>query len=97
MFQREKPVVAHNAAFDARLLQQTGEKQGLKDWKLPVTMFCSMTGARSHIVRTDGKRKAPSNVECFKYLCGRDPDMGQLHDAMACARQTDLRPLLISV
>jgi DNA polymerase III epsilon subunit-like protein len=77
-----KTVVAHNAAFDTRLLNQTAAVQAIEEWDIPTPLFCTMSSARQHILGPNGTKKSPSNVECYRHFFGCDPDLGPLHDAM---------------
>ena len=86
---RGVPIVAHNAAFDVRMLRQTAEAHGA-DWDLAAEdVFCVMRAAKPilQLPACNGRPKAPTNVECYSFLHGGPPDpaLGPLHDAMTCA------------
>lgn len=88
---RGKPIIAHNAAFDCRILTQTARRHGVEEWDIQrEDLFCTMQAAKSHCSlrspRT-GKPKAPSNTELFKKLLGSYPT-GSLHDAVVDVRVT---------
>lgn len=84
--ERKVPIVAHNAAFDVRLLQQTATKHGVDEWGLTRDhVLCTMQRAKPHAGLTSpktGKPKAPSNSELYRILHnGKAPAFGALHDA----------------
>ena len=83
MLKRGRKVVAHNAAFDLRMLAQTARAHGADWWDLEkAQVFCTMQAAkpRCGLTTRDGRAKAPSNSELFKFLTGSAPK-GALHDA----------------
>ena len=84
--ERKVPIVAHNAAFDVRLLKQTADKHGVSDWDLEKHhVLCTMQRAKphAHLVSTKtGKPKAPSNTELYRHLYKKPPEFGALHDAL---------------
>jgi DNA polymerase III epsilon subunit-like protein len=88
---RGKKLVAHNASFDARMLQQTARRHGVKGWNITrADLFCTMQAAKTRCGMTSqrtGKRKSPSNAELFKYFFGKAPT-GALHDAVVDIRVT---------
>ena len=84
--ERGVPIVAHNSAFDVRLLQQTAVKHGVDEWDLTKEqVFCTMQRAKPHAGLTSektGKMKAPSNLELYRLLHeNKTPAFGALHDA----------------
>jgi DNA polymerase III epsilon subunit-like protein len=75
-------VVAHNAAFDHRMLVQTARRYDVP-WTLESTdYFCTMQKARPlvNMRNAKGRSKAPSNVELYEHLLHKKPT-GSLHDA----------------
>ena len=80
---RGKKVVAHNAAFDVRLLNQTAQKWGLEQRLSMEDTFCTMRSATPHcgLRNRTGHKKAPRNSELFQLLTGKSCDETQLHDA----------------
>lgn len=84
--ERKIPIVAHNAAFDVRLLQQTAAKHGVDEWDLTRDhVLCTMQRAKPYAGLTSpktGKPKAPSNSELYRLLHdNKAPAFGALHDA----------------
>lgn len=78
-------IVAHNAAFDARLLKQTAAAHNVEEWDLDVKdLYCTMAASKfkMNLVGASGRIKAPSNLECFRHLCGDGIDVENLHDAL---------------
>ena len=83
MLKRGKKLVAHNAAFDLRMLAQTARAHGADSWDLEkAQVFCTMQNAKARcgLTASNGRAKAPSNAELFKFLTGEAP-RGALHDA----------------
>lgn len=77
------PIVAFNAKFDARMLQQTAEAVGLQKWPLQTEhLTCTYSRSRVHsdLRNLRGARKGFSNSELYFKLFKRLPD-GNLHDA----------------
>jgi len=75
-------IIAHNVAFDNRLLSQTCIRHQI-EWPFEKEdFFCTMKNARSYVNARDvnGNVKAPTNVELYKFVEGTNPD-GNLHDA----------------
>lgn len=75
--------VAHNAAFDVRLINQTA-----KAWRLNESCdigdtFCTLTAGKPHtkLVNRAGRPKPPTNTELYTHLTGEAP-VGSLHDAL---------------
>ena len=85
-------VVAHNAAFDARLLEQTAERHGVREWDIEKRdVLCTMQMAKPYtnlVSKKTGKPKAPGNVELYRYLHKRSPQLGALHDALVDVKVT---------
>ena len=76
-------VVAHNAAFDHRMLAQTARRHAVP-WALTIDdYFCTMQRSRdmTNLRGPSGRRKAPSNVELYQHLMHHEPN-AQLHDAL---------------
>ncbi len=80
---RGKKVVAHNAAFDVRLLNQTAQAWGLGQRLSIEDTFCTMRSATPYcgLRNRAGHKKAPRNSELFQVLTGDCCDETQLHDA----------------
>ena len=91
MKKRGKPIVAHNASFDIRILKQTAEKHKFDGWSIEVAdVFCTMRNSKERcgLVSTKtGRLKAPSNAELYQTLFGQAPQ-GQLHDAITDIKVT---------
>ena len=97
--ERGLPVVAHNATFDARMLQQTADAHGLGplDWSLPAAdIFCTMQRSRRILnlpSKNNPKRtKAPTNAELYRHLYKKRPGdvVGPLHEALNDCKLTAL-------
>ena len=97
--ERGLPVVAHNATFDARMLQQTADAHGLGplDWNLLASdVFCTMQRSRKILnlpSKNNPKRtKAPSNAELYRHLYKKRPGdaVGPLHEALNDCKLTAL-------
>ena len=84
-------IVAHNANFDNRMLNQTCESVGLLWPFSKEDFFCTMKAARDRVGALDknGKIKAPSNLELYKFVTGKEPE-GNLHDALVDCRVTSV-------
>ena len=85
--ERQVPIVAHNAAFDCRMLAQTAHKHGVAPWDFAREhTTCTMQRAKPHtglVSQKTGRPKAPSNSELYSFLHdGKTPELGQLHDAL---------------
>ena len=79
---KKKPIVAHNAAFDSRMLTQTATRAGMH-WPFNVSdYFCTQQNSRGRIkvYNKSGRIKAPTNVELYTHFCTL-PDGVALHDA----------------
>jgi DNA polymerase III epsilon subunit-like protein len=77
------PVVAHNAAFDNRLLKQTAQRHQM-NWPFEASQFfCTQKASRNHVKAKDkvGRIKAPSNLELYVFFKKCQPK-GNLHDAL---------------
>ena len=86
------PVVAHNVAFDNRLLSQTCTHHQIS-WPFEKQdFFCTMKNARYHVNAKDvnGNSKAPSNTELYRFCKGKDPDRDLLHDALVDCQVTSI-------
>ena len=69
-------LVAHNAAFDVRLLHQTAQKHGLSFQ--PTEVFCTMKAIRK-VPKTE-RGKSAKNTEVYNFLDG-PPVSGTVHHA----------------
>ena len=91
MQDRGKRIVAHNAAFDCRILAQTARHHGVDGWDLSrKNVFCTMGRAKPWCnlkSNKTGRPKAPSNSELYKILTGCAPT-GALHDALVDIKVT---------
>lgn len=90
MLKRGKRIVAHNKAFDVRILAQSARQHGVDEWSLkPSQVLCTMQRSKAFcsLKAKDGKPKAPSNSELYKILTGSTPNV-PLHDAGADIRVT---------
>ena len=79
----KKRIVAHNSAFDVKMMSQTAKKHGVLEWSLDSShVFCTMEASKQYCrLRTkDNKLKKPKNEELFLFLTGKKPE-GSLHDA----------------
>lgn len=82
-------VVAHNTAFDNRLLKQTALVHGI-EWKFDTCdFFCTQSRSRTHVKALDkrGRVKAPSNKELYYCFHSELPDE-PLHDAFVDCKVT---------
>ena len=90
--ERKVPIIAHNSAFDVRMLRQTANKHGINDWNIEKRdVYCTMLGAKpytNYVSKKTGKPKAPSNTELYKHLFKRAPEFGPLHDALVDVKVT---------
>ena len=81
------PVIAHNVAFDQRMLQQTAQIHGLSklysDLLPRVPFLCLYKLSRKYSTHrtASGQRKGFKNPELFAYLYGEEPSL-PLHDAL---------------
>lgn len=88
MRKRKLRVVAHNAAFDMRMLKQTARAHSVVDASVARLeardFFCTMGRARDlcGFRNKKGARRNPSNAELYTKLIGKAPE-GRLHDAFA--------------
>ena len=78
--ERGLPIVAHNAVFDARLLQQTAAAHGLRgfEWTLVASdLFCTMKRSRKILnlpARANPRHtKPPSNTELYRHTVQAAP------------------------
>ena len=77
------PIVAFNARFDCRMLDQTARAHGLTDTILdPSWVTCTYTRSRpySPLLTVNGKRKGFANSSLYEFFFKCQPDV-QLHDA----------------
>ena len=98
MRKKKLRIVAHNAAFDMRMLQQTARAHGITkeivrkegdgdgdgNALCRKDFFCTMNAARDKcgLRNCKGRRRPPSNTELYKRLIGTAPNL-PLHDASA--------------
>lgn len=91
MLERGKKVVAHNAAFDCRILAQTARNHGVGGWDIDKNqVFCTMAKGKAWCnlrSKKTGRAKAPTNAELYKILKGSWPK-GALHDALVDIKVT---------
>lgn len=82
-------VVAHNVAFDCRLLDQTAKLGGIHETINQQPMFCTMLAAtdKTNFTTSTGRKKYPKNSELYVYLHHREPTE-RLHDALGDIRVT---------
>lgn len=83
MKRRRKQIVAHNGAFDSRILLQTARMHGYIGWDIVTNdVFCTMQRSkhRCGLKTKTGRIKSPSNSELYNVLTGKRPQ-GPLHDA----------------
>lgn len=83
-------VVAHNAAFDCRMLRQTAAMHGSAMAPLePRHVFCTQRASRQLVAARDrnGRIKDPRNSELYTRLMKAEPT-GQLHDALEDVKLT---------
>jgi DNA polymerase III epsilon subunit-like protein len=87
---RGKKIVAFNANFDCRMLEQTARRVGATGWTLAETdCTCLMKKSRSRCGLTTerGRAKAPTNAELYGLLTGEPAPEG-LHDALVDIKVT---------
>ena len=84
--ERNVPMVAHNAAFDQRMLRCTAQAVGRP--APDVDSACTMLLGKRACVDERGKAKRPKNRELYERLVGEAPDEERLHDAVEDARLT---------
>ena len=84
MRSRGKKIVAHNAAFDVRILRQTARSHSFAGWDLEQShTFCTMNRAAPRCglkSKKTGRARKPKNAELYRILTGKAPS-GALHDA----------------
>lgn len=80
-------LIAFNASFDVRMLNQTAAAHGLHTTFDPDNYFCTMLAARPLCNMRDrrGNRRNPSNVEVYRKLLQQEP-REKLHDALGDVR-----------
>ena len=80
---RKLRCVAHNAAFDVRLINQTAKAWRVAESFALADTFCTQAAGKPHtkLVDRGGRAKVPKNSELFLHLTGEEPK-GQLHDAL---------------
>jgi DNA polymerase III epsilon subunit-like protein len=76
-------VVAHNAAFDHRMVQQTADREGF-DLRWGPTEFCTARALKTRSVTERGP--SCKNGEVYRYLGG--PALGRMHRALTDALAT---------
>lgn len=88
---RNIPVVAHNAAFDRRLLAQTAHTNWIAEETvnrfLSASLVCTMQSSKKYFLTAQGKARWPKNAELYERLIGHAPE-GQLHNALVDVRVT---------
>ena len=89
MQKRGKKIIAHNAAFDVRMLNQTSKQHGAEFFLQTDDVFCTMKNSKKfvNLLSAKGRAKNPSNVELYKFLFKENPT-GNLHDASVDCRIT---------
>ena len=78
-------IVAHNAAFDVRMLLQTAASANADFYTLdPDSIFCTQRNGRGNVKVYDKRDriKAPSNVELYFHFHKCLPKEEDLHDAL---------------
>lgn len=89
---RGVPLVAHNAAFDKRMLRNTAREAGLEAESVQriegIESLCTMTLGKRVMEHRTGRKKRPRNQELFELLVGSLPTGTHLHDATEDARLT---------
>ena len=83
-------VVAHNAAFDAKTVQNMLEVCNIPRAFTKDECFCTMRASTPHAGLLDkkGKRKPPGNEELYRLFHGSPPKWARLHSALDDARVT---------
>ena len=88
---RAKRIVAHNAAFDCRIMKQTAEQHGFERWNITkLDVFCTMQSSKARcglVSEKNQKPKAPSNSQLYEHLFLSKPS-GSLHDAVVDLKVT---------
>jgi len=83
VLQKNGTIVAHNAAFDKRLLKQTAEYYGVPFPDLPI--FCTMKAIKK---RSPAERGPNSkNEDVYSFLGGPDV-LGRMHQALSDSQAT---------
>ena len=85
-------VVAHNAAFDRRIIEQTASRHAVplpKWWPEDRHFFCTMRSSSAFctLLTDKGRKKQFKNDELYKYFTGEFPKL-ELHDALNDVRVT---------
>ena len=83
---RHIPMVAHNAAFDKRMVRNTASAIGFEPPQ--IESLCTMNLGRTVCTDAEGRKKRPKNRELYDLLIGGAPDDAFLHDAVEDARLT---------
>ena len=84
---RRIPMVAHNAAFDKRMVHKTAKAIGLEPPE--IESLCTMNLGRTVFKDAQtGRKKNPKNRELYNLLVGGAPEDEFLHDAVEDARLT---------
>ena len=83
-------VIAHNAAFDASVVNNTAAMNALPRELSAAECFCTMRHATDRAGLTDrrGRAKPPRNSELYEVLHGQPPLWAKLHDALDDCRVT---------
>lgn len=83
-------LVAHNAAFDAKVLQNMCDHYGVRRALSKQDCFCLMVQGAKHAGLKDraGRRKRPRNDELYTVLHAASPAWATLHDALDDVRVT---------
>jgi len=82
VLQKNGIIVAHNKAFDARMLRQTATQVGAS-WPDP-EMFCTMQGCKRRAPEEIGNNA--KNGQVYNFLNG--PPLGQMHRALPDCQAT---------
>lgn len=77
-------VIAHNAAFDAAVITNTAQFNGVLRVLSVEDCFCTMRRSAQHAGLTDkrGRQKSPGNAELYELLHGEPPSWATLHSAV---------------
>jgi len=77
-------VIAHNAAFDAAVITNTAQFNGVSRVLSVDDCFCTMRRSTQHVGLTDkrGRQKVPGNAELYEILHGEPPSWATLHSAI---------------
>lgn len=77
------PIVAHNAKFDYKMLEQTAKLYEVSFDLKENDFFCTMENSKYHLNLKNkrGGLKNPTNTELYTYFTNTEPK-GKLHDAL---------------